>query len=226
VLGTRRLRGPIFPSPKRKRHSPPWLKRGTLWRKTVEDRLNTNESTQTKTESLGLRIPAGESHISEEKGRSMLRCPKCESELPESAKFCSKCGFSQTNPLLMAIPRVQKDIRISDLDKEQIPVTPHLNQDYDVLPTAKVEAVRPVKTNKPTRNGTAAHRALAPSLKARFIPNTKPLYIGRVVSVGKKPSRRNLLLTRAGLYLTLAIITCLIITASFIIIYTLSQHPH
>ena len=156
----------------------------------------------------------------------MLRCPKCESELPEGAKFCNKCGFSQTNPLLMAIPRVQKDIRIGDLDEEQIPVTPRLPQDYDVLPTVKAEAVRPVKANKSTRNGTAAHRALAPSPKARFTPNTGPIYIGRVVSVNKKPPRRNLLLTRAGLYVTLVIITCLIIVIGFAIVSTLFQHAH
>ncbi|HEY4033284.1 MAG TPA: hypothetical protein VGL94_04895 [Ktedonobacteraceae bacterium] len=124
----------------------------------------------------------------------------------------------------MAIPRVQKDRRIGNLDEEQIPVTPRLPQDYDVLPTIKAEAIRPVKTNKPTKNGTAAHRALAPSPKARFTPNTGPIYIGRVISVDKKPPRRNLLLTRAGLYVTLVIITCLIIAIGFTIVYTLSQH--
>jgi hypothetical protein len=37
----------------------------------------------------------------------MYRCPRCNSELPEYARFCNKCGFNQTNARMMAIAQAQ-----------------------------------------------------------------------------------------------------------------------
>jgi hypothetical protein len=161
----------------------------------------------------------------------MLHCHRCESELPEGAKFCNNCGLNQTNPILVAIPRIQKDIQTGNLDEKQIPVTPHIALDNDVLPTAKIEAVRLPKANKSIKNdndnenGVVSH-VQTPSLKVRLTQHTGPIYIGRVVSVGRKPFRRNLLLTRVGLYITLAILTCLIIGIGFTLVYIIFHQTH
>jgi hypothetical protein len=190
----------------------------------------------------------------------MSRCPRCENELPEWAKFCNRCGLSQTNPLLEAIPRVQKGRQIGNLgtiripatphifqdddalstideipvtpplsqnDQVQISVTPRIPQDVDILPTIKMAATRPAKANQAQKNGhSAAPYMRVPSLKARFTQNMGPNYIGRVVSVGRKPSRRNPLLTRAGLYTMLAILTCFIMGIAFSIVYVISHRTH
>jgi hypothetical protein len=37
----------------------------------------------------------------------MFRCPRCNSELPEHARFCNKCGFNQTNARMMAMAQAQ-----------------------------------------------------------------------------------------------------------------------
>lgn len=160
----------------------------------------------------------------EEKGRPMLHCPRCESKLPEGAKFCNHCGLSQTNPILVAIPRGQKDLPIGNLSEEQIPTTPPISQNNDTPPTAKLEAVHPVKSYKTKSGNTSPMRTL--SLKARFTRNAAPAYIGKVVSVGRKPLRRNLFLTRVGLYITLVILTCLIIGIGFAIAYAIFHQIH
>lgn len=180
----------------------------------------------------------------------MSHCSRCESELPEGAKFCNNCGLSQTNPILVAIPRVQKEIQIGKIDEEQIPVTlrlsqdngtlpiakeeqtpttPRLSQDDETLSTAKTAAVRPVKTKKPIQNGNkngTMSQAQVPLLKAHFTRDTGPIYIGKVVSVGRKSFRRNLLLTRAGLYVTLVILTCLILGIGFTLAYAVFHQAH
>jgi hypothetical protein len=182
----------------------------------------------------------------------MSCCSRCGSELPEGAKFCNNCGLSQTNPILVAIPRVQKEIQIGKIDEGQIPETPRLSLDDstlsttkpestpetprlslddEVLPTAKTQAIRPVKANKPIQNqnrskiGTMS-QARIPAMKARFTRDTGPIYIGKVVSVGRKPFRRNLLLTRVGLYVTLVILTCLIIGIGFTLAYVVLHQTH
>jgi hypothetical protein len=162
----------------------------------------------------------------EEKGKLMLRCPRCENELPVNAKFCNHCGLSQTNPILVAIPQGQKDLptRNSNLSEEQIPTTPPIAQVNDTPATAKLEAIHPVKTPQ-TKCGTTSHTRTL-SLKARFTQNAAPAYIGKVVSVDRKPFRRNLLLTRAGLYITLVILTCLVIGIGFAIAYTIFHQTH
>jgi hypothetical protein len=38
----------------------------------------------------------------------MFRCPRCNSELPETARFCNKCGFNQTNARMMAMASAQQ----------------------------------------------------------------------------------------------------------------------
>ncbi len=156
----------------------------------------------------------------------MLHCPRCENELPVSAKFCNHCGLSQTNPILVAIPRDQKDLLIgnSNLSEELIPITPPISQENDAPATAKLEAVHPVKTHQ-AKNSTTSHTRTL-SLKAQFTQNAAPAYIGKVVSVGRKPFRRNLLLTRAGLYITLVILTCLVIGIGFAIAYTIFHQIH
>jgi hypothetical protein len=191
----------------------------------------------------------------EEKGKLMLRCPRCENELPVNAKFCNHCGLSQTNPILVAIPQGQKDLptrnsnlseeqiptilpitlvnnapaknlltRNSNLSEEQIPTAPPIAQVNDTPATAKLEAIHPVKTPQ-TKCGTTSHTRTL-SLKARFTQNAAPAYIGKVVSVDRKPFRRNLLLTRAGLYITLVILTCLVIGIGFAIAYTIFHQTH
>src|SRR5437764_1820191 len=99
----------------------------------------------------------------------MFRCPKCDFELPDNANFCNNCGLSQTNPLLMAMPRVQKGQRITKPDKEQVQPTPRIPRDNDASATIKAETVRPVRTNRPTRNRLAMQ---TPSLEARFTQST------------------------------------------------------
>jgi len=142
----------------------------------------------------------------------MFHCPRCEIELPEDAKFCNKCGLSQTNPMLVAIPQAQKDKRASKLD--------------DTSATIRIETIRAVRTNTPIRNGAVAPPMQASLREARFTQNTGPLYLGRVVSIKRKRPRRNLLLTRAGLYLTLFLLTCLIIGIGFTIVYAVFLRPH
>lgn len=156
----------------------------------------------------------------------MFHCPRCEIELPEDAKFCNKCGLSQTNPMLVAIPQAQKDKRASKLAKKQMQSTSQSLQDHDTSATIRIETIRAVRTNTPIRNGAAAPPMQASLREARFTQNTGPLYLGRVVSIKRKRPRRNLLLTRAGLYLTLFLLTCLIIGIGFTIVYAVFLRPH
>lgn len=60
----------------------------------------------------------------------MLRCPRCNSELPEYARFCNKCGFNQTNARMMAMAQAE-------------PAPPPPN------------AVQPVRTSTPPRDAGA-----------------------------------------------------------------------
>lgn len=162
-----------------------------------------------------------------------MLCSQCQFELPENAKFCTNCGLSQENAINMAVSQPQKDQLISKLDTEQtqplLPIgqldteqtqpVPHIAGYRGALPTTKIAMVR-----LPGNKTTVPYTPVPPLLKARFIQNTGPLYIGRVVSITRKPLRRNLLRTRTGLSLLLIILTALFIRVGFAIVYAVFHH--
>jgi len=149
-------------------------------------------------------------------------CFQCEFELPENAKFCTNCGLRQTDAVNVAVSQSQKAQLISKLDREQIQLALHIANNSGTLPAG---IACPVSTILPTRNKTTVpYTPVPPLLKACFVQNTGPLYIGRVVSITRKPLRRNLLLTRTGLYITLIILTCIFIRVGFAILYAVLHH--
>lgn len=152
-------------------------------------------------------------------------CSQCEFELPENAKFCTSCGLRQTDAVNVVVSQPQKDQPISKLDREQIQPAPHIADNSGTLPITKAEIVCPVSTTLPTGNETTVpYTPVPPLLKARFTQNMGPLYIGRVISITRKPLGRNLLLTRTGLYITLIILTCIFISVGFAILYAVLHH--
>jgi hypothetical protein len=152
-------------------------------------------------------------------------CSQCEFEFPENAKFCANCGLRQTDAVNVAVSQPQKDPPISKLDREQIQLVPDRADNSGTLLTTKAESICPVRTTPPTGNETTApHMPASPLLKARFTQNTGPLSIGRVVSITRKPFRRNLLLTRTGLYILLIILTCIFARVGFAILYAVLHH--
>jgi hypothetical protein len=152
-------------------------------------------------------------------------CSQCEFELPENAKFCTNCGLRQMDAVNVAVSQPQKDQPISKLDREQTQLAPHIADNSGNLLTTKAGIVCPASTTPPIGNETTVpYTPVPPLLKARFVQNTGPLYIGRVVSITRKPLRRNLLLTRTGLYITLIILTCIFIRVGFAILYAVLHH--
>src|ERR1051326_3678765 len=70
----------------------------------------------------------------------MIHCPRCQSELPQDARFCNRCGFNQTNAKMVSVSdRVahQASPATPGMPSPQVPAPPTPAQQFAMgnLPT-------------------------------------------------------------------------------------------
>lgn len=72
----------------------------------------------------------------------MYRCPRCNNELAENARFCTKCGFNRTNARMSSVPLQQGQAG-------QAPTTTNSAQPRQQAGTPIVAVKPPIQTQKP-----------------------------------------------------------------------------
>jgi hypothetical protein len=92
----------------------------------------------------------------------MFRCPKCQQELTDNARFCTYCGFNQTNARLNSIRAAQEALNASPATPS-VPQTPPISGENRSGSTPPAQS-QP-KQNAPTAsgNGRTPARPISPT---------------------------------------------------------------